>query len=121
MMHNAKLILAALAATCAAPSVASSDTAPLENWSTATVIPERVANVLRVDGNRLFWNGEEASEDHVRAFLKMVKNKMSPQPLTILSYSGQTPSARIQQARVLVDEVIQCEPDNCLEVTAAVK
>ena len=116
-MPGAKFFLALLAASCATPSNAFSGPGPLPNWSTATAVPDRVVNILRVDGNRLLWNGKETSESHVREFLGIVANELDPQPLMILSYSAQTPQERIQRARLLVDEVIKCTPAACLEVT----
>lgn len=117
-MPRATVLLALLAIGLAAPSAAFGGPGPLPSWSTATAAPKGVVNILRVDGDRLLWNGREASESHIREFLGIV-TQMNPQPLMILSYSAQTPHERIQRARLLVDEAIQCTPAACLEVTAS--
>lgn len=117
-MARAKLFLAFLATSFAAPSLAAGGPGPLPNWSTATSAPERVVNILRADGDHLLWNGQEASESNIREFLGIVA-RMNPQPLMILSYSARTPPERIQRARLLIDEVIECTPATCLEVTAS--
>jgi hypothetical protein len=75
-------------------------------------------NIIRLDGNRLLWNGNDVPEANVRAFLD-VTAKMSPQPLVVLSYSARTPRERVQRARLLVDELVRCNPRKCLEVTAS--
>lgn len=121
-MPGAKFLLALLAASCATQSFAGSQPGPLPNWGTAASVPESVPqqmNILRLDGDRLLWNGRETSETDIRAFLRFIENEMSPQPLVVLSYSARTPSERVQRARLLVDEVIRCEPAECLEVTGA--
>jgi hypothetical protein len=85
-------------------------------------MPERgseQANILRLDGNRLLWNGREVSEANVRAFLDVTAKAMNPQPLLILSHSARTPLGRIQRARFLVDEAVRCNPGRCLEVAAS--
>ena len=98
---------------------ASNDGGTLPNWATATAVPESVAhpvNVLWLDRDRLLWNGEEVSETDIRKLLGILANEIHPQPLTVLSYSARTPRGRIQRARRLVDEAIQCKPGECLEV-----
>lgn len=117
-MLRAKFFLALVATTCASPSVASSDSAPSPNWSTAKAAPKGVVqNMLRLDGHRLLWNGREASETDIRRFLGVITNQINPQPLIILSYSAQTPRDRIRRARLLVEKVVQCKPGECLELT----
>lgn len=122
-MLKPTLLLACVTATgCATASLASSCPAPLLNWSTATAAPERVRqqmNILRVNGDRLLWNGEEASEGDIREYLGIISRLMNPQPLMILSYSRETPCERVQRARSLIQEVVQCKPGECLEVLAS--
>ncbi len=90
----------------------------LPNWSTAMAAPQGVSNTVRLDGNRLLWNGAETSEARVREFLGIV-NQMNPQPLIVLSYDAQTPPARVRRARLLIEEAIRCNPSRCLEITAS--
>jgi hypothetical protein len=119
-MPKAKFLLSLLAIGCVTPSVVSSASEPLQNWSTATALPKRVPqqmNILRLDGDRLLWNGKEVSETHLLQFLRMIAEEMNPQPLTVLTYSRPTPRGHIQRARLLVHNVIQCTPGECLEVT----
>ena len=121
-MRRARFFLIAVGASCAIPSHANGGSGPSPNWSTATAVPEHVPqqmNILRLDGARLLWNGMPTSETNVREYLALIVNHMNPQPLIILSYSAQTPQARIERARLLVDEIIQCTPSECLEVTIA--
>jgi hypothetical protein len=117
-----KFVLAALALGCATQSIASSNRGPVANWSTATAVPERGSeqmNILRLDGDRILWNGKEISQSNVRAFLGVTANGMSPQPLLVLSHSARTPRERVQRARLLVDRAVRCSPGKCLEVTAS--
>jgi DNA-binding CsgD family transcriptional regulator len=92
---------------------------PLPNWSTARAVPQHLArprNFIRLDGNRLLWNGEELSEATIRQYLDLT-TLVTPQPLVILSYTAQTPPERVRRARLLIEEVIRCEPSECLEIT----
>jgi DNA-binding CsgD family transcriptional regulator len=69
------LIMSLFIATAMLAWVASGDTnpGPLPNWSTATTAPgNTIQNTVRLDGNRLLWNGEEKSEEMVRLFLGAV-------------------------------------------------
>lgn len=114
------LIMSLILATAMLAWVASGDTkpGPLPNWSTATTAIGRPppTNTVRLDGNRFLWNGEVTSEANIRLFLGAVV-QLHPQPLLILSYSAQTSPKRVQRARLLIEEVVQCSPDTCLEVT----
>ena len=95
---------------------------PLPNWSLQAALPTQLSqppNRIHLTGNRLLWNGNEVSEADVRAFLAVVA-KMSPQPLTILSYGPQVVPGRTQHLRELIDGVLHCKPATCLEVTAPV-
>lgn len=121
-MQEVKFFLAALVVCCATQSIANSNHGPSPNWSTATAVPEPVPqqmNILHLDGDRLVWNGKETSEAIVRSFLDVTAKEMNPQPLLILSYSARTPRERVQRARLLVDEVVRCNPRKCLEVTGS--
>lgn len=96
---------------------------PLPNWNIAARGVGRYAratNGVRLEGNRLLWNGAETSEATVRQYLGITK-QMSPQPLLVLSYSAQASPERVQRVRLLVDEVLQCKPDRCLEITPSAK
>ena len=111
-------IVIAILATAPSQTAASG---PLPNWSLQPALPDRLppqSNRVHLDGNRLLWNGDEASEPNIRAFLTVVETQMSPQPLTILSYGSQVSPARIQRTRRLIDGVLHCKPATCLEVTA---
>jgi DNA-binding CsgD family transcriptional regulator len=115
------LVMSLIIATAVLTLVASESIqpGPSANWSVARAVPERVPqamNNLRLDGNRLLWNGQQVSEAVVREFLGLL-NQMTPQPLMILSYSAQTPPERIQRARLLIEDVIRCRPSDCLEIT----
>ncbi len=114
------LIMSLIIATAMLTWVASGDTkpGPLPNWSTATAATGRdpVSNTVRLDGNRFLWNGEERSEENILLFLGAIV-QLHPQPLLILSYSAQTSPKRVQRARLLIEEVVQCTPGTCLEVT----
>ena len=92
---------------------------PLPNWSLGQALPEASSkphNEVRSNGNRLLWNGEEASESHIREFLSVIK-QLDPQPTTILSYGAGVPPERIQRVRALMDDALNCEPATCFEVT----
>ena len=117
-MPAPKFFLALLTVTVATPCLALDGPEHLPNWSAATAVPERVVNILRADGDRLLWNGKETSASAIREFLGITA-QMNPQPMIVLTYSAQTPAERIQRARLLVGEVIQCTPAVCLEVTAS--
>jgi DNA-binding CsgD family transcriptional regulator len=96
-----------------------SEPGPLPNWSLGQARPEassRPHNEVRLDGNRLLWNGQEASASHVRSFLSVSK-QLNPQPLTILSYGAGIPSERIQRVRMMMDDALKCVPATCFEVT----
>jgi DNA-binding CsgD family transcriptional regulator len=110
------VIIIAILATAPSQTAVSG---PLPNWSLQAALPKpmpRQSNRIYLVGNRLLWNGDEASEANVRAFLT-VETQMSPQPLTILSYGSQVAPGRIQRARQLIDGVLHCKPATCLEVT----
>lgn len=110
------LIIAAAMLAWVAPR--NMEPGPLPNWSTATVAPAPIAqpiNTLRLDDNRLLWNGKEMSEATIRQFLGVVA-QLSPKPLMVLSYSSQTPPKHVQRARLLIEDVIECTPSICLEV-----
>ena len=109
------IFLALVSAWCAAPGLAS---APA--WSRAAAVPTRAGplNVLRLEGDRLLWNGQAVSEATVRQFLGVVATHMSPQPLTVLSYGATTSPEQVRQARSLVDKAVACTPRTCLEVTS---
>ena len=92
---------------------------PLPNWSLAATGPEtssKPRNEIHLDGNRLLWNGQEASESHIRNYLTIV-SQLSPQPLTVLSYGAAVPPQRIQRSRTLIDGALNCEPATCFEIT----
>jgi len=117
------LIMSLIIATAMLAWVAPRNMEPgfLPNWNTATSAPANISppiNTLRLDANRLLWNGKETSEATIRQFLGVVA-QLHPQPLMVLSYSSQTPSSRVQRARLLIEEVIQCTPSICLEVIPA--
>lgn len=112
------LIIAAAMLTWLAPG--STEVGPLPNWSTATTVPAgntESTNIVQLDGNRLLWNGKEASEATVTEFLAVTR-QMHPQPVLILSYTAQTPAKRVQRVRSLVDNAIQCKPGKCLEIAS---
>lgn len=111
------VIFAVLLTATPAPTA---ELGPLPNWSLAAAFPGGLSqqrNEIHLDGNRLLWNGNEASEASVRAFLAIVEQHMDPQPLTILSYSAQVAPQRIQHMRLLIDGALNCKPATCLEVT----
>ena len=113
------IIIIAMLATAPSQTAASG---PLPNWSLQTALPKamrRQSKRIYLTGNRMLWNGNEASEANVQTFLT-IETQMSPQPLMILSYGSQVPSGRIQRARQLIDGVLHCKPATCLEVTVAV-
>ena len=92
---------------------------PLPNWTVATALPEGASqpmNTLRVDGDRLLWNGGETSAAAVREMLGVV-SQMNPQPLLVLSYSPQTPPERVHRTRLLIEDVLRCQPGECREIT----
>ena len=96
---------------------------PLPNWSLGETRPEassRPHNEVRLDGNRLLWNGQEASESHIRNYLSVIK-QLDPQPPTILSYEAGVPVERIERVRTLIDATLNCAPATCFEVTQPVK
>ncbi len=116
-------IMSLIIATAMLTWVASGSTepGPLPNWSTAAAAPKGApepTNTVRLDGNRLLWNGKETSEANIRQFLALTE-QMNPQPRLILSYSAQTPLKRVQRTRLLIDEVVRCKPAKCLEITAS--
>jgi hypothetical protein len=93
--------------------------APLPNWSLGEARPEASSkphNEVRLDGNRLLWNDQEASESHIRSFLSVIK-QLDPQPPTILSYGAGVPPERIQRVRAMMDEALNCVRATCFEVT----
>jgi DNA-binding CsgD family transcriptional regulator len=95
------------------------ESGPSPNWSLGETLPEASSkphNEFRLEGNRLLWNGEEASESHVRSFLSVIK-QLDPQPPTILSYGAGVPPERIERVRTLMDGALNCEPATCFEVT----
>ena len=111
------LIIAAAMLAWVAPR--NMEPGSLPKWSTATAAPAPISqptNTLRLDEDRLLWNGKEVSEATVRQFLEVVV-QLSPKPLTVLSYSSQTPARHVHRARLLIEEVIECTPSICLEVT----
>lgn len=118
------LIMSLIIATAILTWVSSQDSrpGPLPNWSTATVAPERgttkPSNSIRLDGGRLLWNGEEATEPMILIFLDAT-TQINEQPLIIFSYSAQTSSKRVQRARLMIDKAIECAPSDCLEITLA--
>jgi DNA-binding CsgD family transcriptional regulator len=94
---------------------------PLPNWSAGRAAAQsgpRPVNIIRLEGDRLVWNGSENSEGSVREYLGLVK-QMSPRPLTVLSYSPQTSGERVHRARLLIDGVIGCTPGDCLEIAGS--
>lgn len=98
---------------------ASTPTGPLPDWSTSDTAPKSetlVINKLQADGERLVWNGERITEQQARMFLDITK-QLKPQPLLVLSRSVGTSQQSMQRARQLVDEVLDCSPRLCLEVT----
>ena len=100
-------------------TISTSDpSGPSPNWSSGQTPPasSRPHNVVHLEGSRLLWNGEEASESHVRSFLSVIK-QLDPQPPTILSYGVGVPPQRIQRVRTLMDDALNCEPATCFEVT----
>lgn len=95
---------------------------PLPNWSLQRALPRtpiQPKNQIYLSGNRLMWNGDDASEENIRSFLGVVA-RMSPQPLTILSYGSHVVPGRVQQTRRLVDDILHCKPATCVEITTAV-
>ena len=95
------------------------DSGPSPNWSFAEATSgasSKPHNEIHLESNRLLWNGTEASESHIRSYLKVVK-QLNPQPQTILSYGARVPPERIQRVRTLMDGTLNCEPATCLEVT----
>ena len=90
---------------------------PSAHWSAAAAVPAdvRQLNILRLEDGRLLWNGTDVSENHVRQYLGIV-NSMHPQPLMVLIYGEHTSCESIERARSLIDEVLQCQPGQCLEV-----
>jgi DNA-binding CsgD family transcriptional regulator len=92
---------------------------PLPNWTTETVAVTRSGqptNTIRMEGDRLLWNGGEASERDIRHFLGVTK-ELYPQPLLTLTYSVQTNPISVQRVRLLIDEIVRCEPSTCVEIT----
>ena len=92
---------------------------PLPNWSTqpvASLGSSQAMNSVSLDGDRLLWNGGEASERNIRHFLAVTK-QLSPQPLLALSYSAETSAVTVHRIRLLIDEIVRCEPSTCLEIT----
>jgi DNA-binding CsgD family transcriptional regulator len=110
------IVLAALL-TFSTPDTLESG--PMPNWSLGERPPEassRPHNEVRLEGDRLIWNGEQASESHIRRFLSVIK-QLDPQPPTILSYGAGVPPERIQRVRTLIDGALNCKPATCFEVT----
>lgn len=95
-----------------------SEPGPLPNWSlgqTRTEASSKPQNEVRLDGSRLLWNGDEASESQVRNYLSIVK-QLDPQPRTVLSHGAGVPPEHLQRVRALVDNALDCEPATCFEV-----
>jgi DNA-binding CsgD family transcriptional regulator len=96
----------------------SAEPGPLPNWGTATMASagaKEPTNTVRLDGNRLLWNGVATSEATIREYLGITK-QMTPQPVLILSYNAQTSNKRVHRIRLLIDEAIRCQPGKCLEI-----
>ena len=111
------IILAAAILAWASPAKVGLDRPPV--WRTAPVLPNEqvvVMNLIDLEGNRLSWNGRVISEAHVSQFLE-ITTRMEPQPLLVLRHSAQTKPERVEYVRGLIEDVVQCTPDNCLEVT----
>lgn len=88
-------------------------------WGQITALSDagsEVRNVIRLDGNSVIWNGTQITEANLRQYLD-ITTQMSPQPVLVLSYSAQTKSARIEVIRSVIEEVLQCTPSNCRELT----
>jgi DNA-binding CsgD family transcriptional regulator len=98
-------------------------TGPLPHWRTAAVMPaspSEVVNKLHLNGERLSWNGDVIPEKQARQFLDITQ-EMQPQPLLVLSHSAATDPRSLQRVRRLVDDVLDCNPRLCLEVTGSIQ
>ena len=119
MMLRLKVLVLLAGCSIASPSLGADCPNPFPNWATATATPERVPqmmNTIRLEGDRLVWNGQKVSEASAREYLGLIANRMNPQPLTILTYSARTSCKSVRRARLLIDEVLQCKAGECLEV-----
>ena len=118
-MRRAVFILASVATAVGFSSTAGVGSPSVQHWSRAKAVPTAVpqqSNIVHVEDDRLLWNGQETSEARLREFLSIVANVMNPQPLIVLSHSPSASSARIAKTRALIDEVVDCSPEECLEV-----
>ena len=116
------VLLVIMIAIVASSSAQNGGSGPLPNWSLQSALPKQPSrnfNRVHLSRNRVMWNGEEVSEADIRTFLG-VEKQMSPQPLTIFSYSSQVAPGRIKGARQLIDDVLRCQSATCLEVTTPV-
>lgn len=122
-MLGSLLWIAGLAATNGTPlSVASRCGSPLPNWGAAEAPlrpGQQVNNTMRLEEGRLLWNGIEVTKPIARQYLRLVNDFLNPQPLTVLTYSAQTPCESVQRTRLLIQKEIQCKPGECLEVVSS--
>lgn len=122
------LLVAALAA---APNVALSPSAPstdgprcgrtLPHWVAAKAPLGRtrqVKNTIRLEDDRLLWNGAALTEPMARQYLAMVK-LLSPQPLTVLTYGARTSCGSVRRTRSLIQNVLRCKPGECIEAVSS--
>lgn len=77
---------------------------------------KEVRNRVHLDGNSMTWNGSHITEPQLRQYLDITTH-MSPQPVLVFSHSGPTKTKRIEAIRALIEDVLQCTPSNCREVT----
>lgn len=92
---------------------------PSGEWSLAAAgsAPARVHNAVRLERDRLLWNGAETSEADLRQFLAVVA-QMNPQPPIVLSYQAGVSSRRVEQVRRLIGQALRCTPATCVELSA---
>lgn len=111
------LIIFTALLTLSARDTAGSGPAP--KWSVVaspTAAPSKPHNDIRLAGDRMLWDGAEASEAQIRDYLTVIK-QLTPQPPTVLSYEAGVPLERIQSVRMMMDRLLNCEPATCFEVT----
>jgi hypothetical protein len=65
-------------------------------------------------------NGDVVPKENARQFLDIIK-QVQPRPLLVLSYSPIAHPRRVQRTRKLINDVLECSPRYCLEVTRATR
>lgn len=122
MLETLLLVASLAAATNGAPSPdAPRCGRTLPHWVAAEAPLGRtrqVKNTIRLEDDRLSWNGVALTEPMARQYLEMVE-RLRPQPRTILAYAARTSCESVQRTRSLIQNVLQCRPGECIEVVSS--